>query len=85
EDEEELQKRMAQSGVYSYEQENESFDPISSYQEEPPAMNEYKDHVSYNQSIPDLRIVDEAYFESLDRELSGLRGDSIDEGEQLYA
>lgn len=85
EDEKELKQRMAQSGVYSYEQENESFDPISSYQEEPPAINEYKDHVAYNQSAPELRIVDEAYFESLDRELSGLRGDSIDEGEQLYA
>ena len=84
EDEKELHKRMAQSGMYGYQQEEQSFDSLSYHQEEPPAMNDVQTDHSFSQP-PDLRIVDEAYFESLDRELSSLRGESIDEGEPMYA
>ncbi|MBO6438762.1 hypothetical protein EY653_05490 [Enterococcus faecalis] len=78
EDEKELQKRLAQSDVYVYEQEEQSFDSVSHPQENSSAMNE-----SFTQP-PYLGKVDEEYFESLERELSNLRGESIDEGESIY-
>lgn len=79
EDEKDIRQKMAQSGGYGVGQEEQSFDSFSYQQEEPPVTNE-----SFIQPS-DLRIVDEAYFESLDRELSTLRGDSIDESEPMYA